>query len=124
VSWKRKANPNQTPTRDKQQSVKKQEHPQTHEEREVKTLVDRIEKKVSDQKLATPKRNLRVVKCIGQVPAIGDCTFCNRQFKVPLESMKRVADAEWNLDLQFKEHKCKREDASQSSARRGTKNSS
>jgi len=27
--------------------VKKQEHPQTHEEREVKTLVDRIEKKVS-----------------------------------------------------------------------------
>ena len=104
--------------------VKKQEHPQTHEEREVKTLVDRIEKKVSDQPLSTPKRNLRVVKWLGQVPAIGVCTFCNRPFKVPLESMKRVADAEWNLDLQFKDHKCKREDASQSSARRGTKSSS
>ena len=59
--------------------VKKQEHPQTHEEREVKTLVDRIEKKVSDQQLATPVRV---------------CTFCNRQFKVPLESMKRVGDAQ------------------------------
>jgi hypothetical protein len=27
---------------------------QSHEEREVQTLVDRIEKKVSDRKLATP----------------------------------------------------------------------
>jgi hypothetical protein len=96
---------------------KKQEHPQSHQEHEVQTLVDRIEKKVSDQRQAARKRNLRVVKSLGEVPAIGVCTFCNRQFKVPLESMKRVADAQWNLDLQFKEHKCKREDASQAAAR-------
>ena len=34
-------------TRRAAEHLKKQEHPQTHEEREVKTLVDRIEKKVS-----------------------------------------------------------------------------
>ena len=94
---------------------------------EAQKLVDRIEKKVSTQrknrssktpsKPPQPKRNLRVVKWIGTIPAIGVCTYCSRQFKVPLESMKRVADAQWNLDLQFKEHKCKREDASQAAAR-------
>jgi hypothetical protein len=89
----------------------------SHQGREAQKLVDRIEKKVSDQRLAPPKRNLRVVKWLRQVPAIGVCTFCNRHFKVPMESMKRVADAQWNLDLQFKEHKCKPEDASQAAAR-------
>jgi len=98
---------------------KKQKRLETHQEHEVQTLVDRIEKKVSDQRQAASKRNLRVVKSLGEVPAIGVCTFCNRQFKVPLESMKRVADAQWNLDLQFKEHKCKREDASQDDTTRG-----
>jgi hypothetical protein len=98
---------------------KKQKRLETHQEHEVQTLVDRIEKKVSDQRQAASKRNLRVVKSLGEVPTIGVCTFCNRQFKVPLESMKRVADAQWNLDLQFKEHKCKREDASQDDTTRG-----
>jgi len=94
----------------------KEEQPQTHENGEAQKVVDRIEKKVSAQRKnrssKTPskppqqKRNLRVVKWIGTIPAIGVCTYCSRQFKVPLESMKRVADAQWNLDLQFKEHKC------------------
>jgi hypothetical protein len=104
--------------------VKKQEQPQTHQDGETQKLVDRIEKKVSDQKLTVPKRNLRVVKWVGTVPAIGFCTYCNRQFKTRLDSMKRVADAQESLRVQFTEHKCEREDASQSSARRGTKNSS
>jgi hypothetical protein len=60
-----------------------------------------------------PKRNLRVVKWVGAVPAIGICTSCNREFKVPLSSMTRVADAQESLRLQFTEHKCIREDASQ-----------
>jgi len=107
--------------------VPKEDQPQTHENGEAQKLVDRIEKKVSAQRKNrssnTPskppqqKRNLRVVKWIGTIPAIGVCTYCSRQFKVPLESMKRVVDAQWNLDLQFKEHKCKREDASQAAAR-------
>jgi hypothetical protein len=96
---------------------KKQEKPQTHEDGEAQKLVDRIEKKVSDQKLAAPKRDLRVVKWIGTVPAIGVCTYCSRQFKVPLGSMSHLADAQESLRVQFVEHKCKREDASQAAAR-------
>jgi urate oxidase len=105
----------------------KEEQPQTHENGEAQKLVDRIETKVSAQRKnrssKTPskppqqKRDLRVVKWMGTIPAIGVCTYCSRQFKVPPESMQRVADAQWNLDLQFKEHKCKREDARQATAR-------
>ena len=107
--------------------MSKEEQPPTHENDESQKLVDRIEKKVSAQrknrspktpsKAPQQKRNLRVVKSVGTVPALGVCTFCNSQFKVPMESMKRVEDAQWNLDLQFSEHKCKREDASQTAAR-------
>jgi hypothetical protein len=105
----------------------KEEQPTAHENGESQKLVDRIEKEVDAQrKKRTPKtlskppqqkRNLRVVKWVGTVPALGVCTFCNRQFQVPMESMKRIEDAQWNLDLQFREHKCKREDASQAAAR-------
>jgi hypothetical protein len=56
-----------------------------------------------------PKRNLRVVKWLGQLPAVGVCTLCNRQFEVPLTTMKRVADAQQSLRLQFTEHECKSE---------------
>jgi hypothetical protein len=68
---------------------------------------------VPPERLNVPKRNLRVVKWLGTVPAIGVCTFCNRQFKVPLTAMKRVADAQESLRLQFTEHKCKGEMASE-----------
>jgi hypothetical protein len=67
--------------------------------------------------LLMPKRNLRVIKWVGTVPAIGVCTLCNRQFKVPMTAMKRVSDAQGSLRVQFTEHKCKREDASQTAAR-------
>ena len=53
------------------------------------------------------KRHLRVVKWLGTIPAVGVCTSCNRQFKVPLAALRRVADAQESLRLQFKEHKCK-----------------
>jgi hypothetical protein len=59
-----------------------------------------------------PKRNLMVVKWLGTVPAVGICTFCNRQFKVPMSALKGVADAQESLRVQFAEHTCKREDAS------------
>ena len=55
------------------------------------------------------KRNLRVIKWLATVPAVGVCTFCNRQFKVPMTAMKRVADAQENLRLRFAEHTCKQE---------------
>ena len=53
-----------------------------------------------------PKRSLRVLKWLGTTPAIAICTLCNREFKVPLASTKRVTDAQENLKLQFAEHEC------------------
>ena len=44
-----------------------------------------------------PKRNLRVIKWLGTIPAVGVCTFCNTPFSVPLTSLKRVADAQESL---------------------------
>ena len=49
------------------------------------------------------------VKWLGKVPAVGVCTLCNRQFKVPLTTIKRVAEAQESLRLQFTEHECKSE---------------
>jgi hypothetical protein len=72
-----------------------------------------------------PKRNLRVVKWLGTIPAIGVCTFCNCQFKVPMTAMRRVADAQESLRLRFAEHKCESEDVSQAAERavsEGTEN--
>jgi len=39
-------------------------------------------------------------------------SLCNREFKVPMTAMKRVADAPEALKLQFAEHHCKGEGAS------------
>jgi hypothetical protein len=63
--------------------------------------------KLFPERIKVPKRNLRVAKWIGQVPAIGVCTDCNREFKVPLTAMKRVTDAQESLRVQFTEHECK-----------------
>jgi hypothetical protein len=54
------------------------------------------------------KRNLRVVKWLGQVPAIGVCTFCDRQLKVPMSALKNLGDARESLRVQFAEHTCNR----------------
>jgi len=63
------------------------------------------------------KRNLRVVKWLGTVPAVGVCTFCSTTFKVPLDSLKRTIDAQESLRKQFAEHTCKRLDSSQNALR-------
>jgi len=57
------------------------------------------------------KRNLRVLKWLGTIPAPAVCTSCNREFKVSLIDMKGVADAPESLRVQFAEHECKDEDA-------------
>jgi hypothetical protein len=57
------------------------------------------------------KRSLRVVKWIGPIPAIGVCTDCAMNFKVPLEMLKRTSDAQESLRKQFDAHKCERHDA-------------
>ncbi len=57
--------------------------------------------------VAMPKRNLRVTKWLGTIPAVGVCTLCDRY--VPLTALKRVADAQESLRVQFAEYKCKSE---------------
>ena len=59
------------------------------------------------------QRSLRVMKWLGTVPAVGTCTHCERNFKVPLDSLKRTSDAQESIRKQFVEHKCKREDVLQ-----------
>jgi hypothetical protein len=57
------------------------------------------------------KRNLRVLKWLGTTPAIAVCTACDREFKVPLDILKRVGGAVENLKLQFAQHQCKKKEA-------------
>lgn len=60
-----------------------------------------------------PKRNLRVVKWLSSTPAIGECTCCSKEFKVPMTSLGKTIDAQTNLQEQFDRHKCP-EDANES----------
>jgi hypothetical protein len=55
------------------------------------------------------KRRLRVLKWLGTIPAVAVCTLCNREFKVPVAAIKKVADAQESLKLQFDQHQCKPE---------------
>jgi len=57
------------------------------------------------------KRNLRVLKWLGTTPAIAVCTLCNREFRVPLDVLKRVGGAVEDLKLQFERHVCKEGEA-------------
>ena len=52
------------------------------------------------------KRTLKVLKWLGTVPAVAVCTACNREFKVPLQALKRVTEAQESLSVQFSQHKC------------------
>jgi hypothetical protein len=54
-----------------------------------------------------PKRHLRVLKWLGTTPAIAVCSSCNHEFRVPLETLKRVGGAVENLKVQFAQHQCK-----------------
>jgi len=54
------------------------------------------------------ERRLRVLKWIGTVPAVGTCTLCGCEFKVPVTALKRVAESQEILRLEFAEHECKR----------------
>jgi hypothetical protein len=63
------------------------------------------------------QRRLRVAKWLSTTPALGVCTNCGREFKVPMSALRRTADAQASLQEQFDRHKCEPEDSSQASAR-------
>jgi hypothetical protein len=62
-----------------------------------------------------PKRNLRIVKRVRNVPVLGICEYCNAQFS----GEPNTGNAESAIQKQFNAHKCKPEDASQAAARIG-----
>ncbi len=62
-------------------------------------------------------RRLRVVKWLSTTPAVGVCTLCSREFKVPIAALKRTADAQASLQEQLDRHKCEPPDSSQPAAR-------
>jgi len=53
-----------------------------------------------------PKRNLKVVGWLSTTPAVGACSLCGKEFKVPMTSLRRTIDAQANLQKQFDLHKC------------------
>ncbi len=63
------------------------------------------------------QRRLRVVKWLSTTPAVGVCTLCSREFKVPMSALRRTADAQASLQEQFDRHKCEPEDSSQAPVR-------
>lgn len=52
------------------------------------------------------KRAVRIVKHMGMVPCVAACTACGQQFTAPLNTLKRVTDAQANLQEQFDRHQC------------------
>jgi len=63
-----------------------------------------------------PKRNLRIVRRVKNIPVLGICEFCNMQFPAhhPLGGQ---AEAQAAIQQQFNAHKYEREDFSQAAAR-------
>jgi len=63
------------------------------------------------------QRRLRVVKWLSTNPAVGTCTLCGREFNVPMSALRRTADAQASLQVQFDRHRCEPLDSSQATAR-------
>jgi len=53
-----------------------------------------------------PKRNLKVLKWLGTVPAVAACPLCNREFRVTLADAKHLSAAQDSLQRQFSAHDC------------------
>jgi hypothetical protein len=68
------------------------------------------------EKMSMIQRRLRVAKWLNTTPAIGVCTLCSREFKVPMSVLRRTADAQASLQEQFDRHKCEPRDSSQTDA--------
>jgi hypothetical protein len=59
---------------------------------------------------------LRVVKWLSATPALGVCTLCSREFKVPVSALKRTGNAQASLQQQFDSHKCEPDDTGEAAA--------
>jgi hypothetical protein len=57
------------------------------------------------------ERRLRVLKWLGTTPAIGVCSLCSQEFRVPINDLRRTADAQASLQEQFDRHRCELKDS-------------
>jgi len=62
------------------------------------------------------QRRLRVVKWLSTTPAVGVCTLCSREFKVPMSALRSTADAQGSLQKLFDRHKCEPKDSGEAPA--------
>jgi hypothetical protein len=53
-----------------------------------------------------PKRVIRVTKWLGMIPAVGVCSACGKEFKVPVASLSRLQQAKEILQSEFDRHVC------------------
>jgi hypothetical protein len=60
-----------------------------------------------------PKRNLRIVKRVRNVPVLGICEYCHAQFS----GNPNMGNAQSAIQEQFNVHKCKPADASDAAGR-------
>jgi hypothetical protein len=56
---------------------------------------------------------IRVIKWLNTTPALGICTLCSRELKVPMNALKKSSDAQASLQEQFDRHKCESLDSSE-----------
>jgi len=59
-----------------------------------------------------PKRNLRIVKRVRNVPVLGICEYCNAQFS----GDPNMGNAQSAIQEQFNVHKCQKLDSTQAAA--------
>jgi hypothetical protein len=62
-----------------------------------------------------PKRNLRIIKRVKNVPVIGICECCGVQFQAEHQPVGQQARAQAAIQQQFNTHKCAPADAAKSS---------
>jgi hypothetical protein len=58
-----------------------------------------------------PKRNLRIIRRVKNVPVIGICELCKVQFQAEHQPAGQQARAQAVIQQQFNAHKCKPEGA-------------
>jgi len=54
-----------------------------------------------------PKRNLRIIKRVKNVPMLAVCEACNAQFAIDPNRQGQVGSAQAAIQQQFNAHKCK-----------------
>lgn len=59
------------------------------------------------------QRRLRVVRWLSTTPAVGVCTLCSREFKVPMSALRRTADAQVPADVLLRQDPDEEEDEEQ-----------